>query len=101
MERERSREEIEALLISRGWTGSADDPVFQRIVSSIQRMSGTRVAEQPCETDDEAPPPAPGTPQGAIYCSFCGSLQADVHKLIAGPSVYICDVCADKASKLL
>ena len=30
-----------------------------------------------------------------IYCSFCGKSQSEVKKLIAGPSVYICDECTD------
>src|SRR5262249_6351516 len=29
-----------------------------------------------------------------LYCSFCGKSQHEVQKLIAGPSVYICDECA-------
>ena len=28
-----------------------------------------------------------------LYCSFCGKSQNDVRKLIAGPSVFICDEC--------
>lgn len=28
-----------------------------------------------------------------LYCSFCGKSQNEVQKLIAGPSVYICDEC--------
>ncbi|NCX94524.1 MAG: AAA family ATPase, partial [Gammaproteobacteria bacterium] len=28
-----------------------------------------------------------------LYCSFCGKSQNEVKKLIAGPSVYICDEC--------
>lgn len=30
-----------------------------------------------------------------LYCSFCGNNQHEVRKLIAGPSVYICDKCVD------
>ncbi|CAK6603433.1 ATP-dependent protease ATP-binding subunit ClpX [Providencia stuartii] len=30
-----------------------------------------------------------------LYCSFCGKSQHEVRKLIAGPSVYICDECVD------
>ena len=30
-----------------------------------------------------------------LYCSFCGKSQNDVRKLIAGPSVFICDECVD------
>ena len=30
-----------------------------------------------------------------LYCSFCGKCQDQVRKLIAGPSVHICNECAD------
>ena len=30
-----------------------------------------------------------------LYCSFCGKSQHDVRKLIAGPTVYICDECVE------
>ena len=29
------------------------------------------------------------------YCSFCGKSQHEVEKLIAGPTVFICDECTD------
>jgi hypothetical protein len=35
-----------------------------------------------------------------LSCSFCGQTQKQVKKLIAGPGVYICDNCADRAAKL-
>src|SRR4051795_5154365 len=31
--------------------------------------------------------------QGSLSCSFCGKNQKEVKKLIAGPTVYICDEC--------
>jgi ATP-dependent protease Clp ATPase subunit len=31
---------------------------------------------------------------GNLVCSFCGKNQAEVRRLIAGPTVYICDNCA-------
>ena len=34
-----------------------------------------------------------GTPEKLLYCSFCGKSQHEVKKLIAGPSVFICDEC--------
>ena len=34
-----------------------------------------------------------GDDKGALNCSFCGKSQREVKKLIAGPSVYICDEC--------
>ncbi len=30
-----------------------------------------------------------------LYCSFCGKSEHEVRKLIAGPSVYICDECVE------
>jgi len=30
-----------------------------------------------------------------LYCSFCAKSQHEVQKLIAGPSVYICDACVE------
>ncbi|MCA9612141.1 MAG: ATP-dependent Clp protease ATP-binding subunit ClpX, partial [Myxococcales bacterium] len=30
---------------------------------------------------------------GNLQCSFCGKSQKEVKKLIAGPTVYICDEC--------
>ncbi len=30
-----------------------------------------------------------------LYCSFCGKSQNEVRKLIAGPTVYICDECVE------
>ncbi|HXH37968.1 MAG TPA: ClpX C4-type zinc finger protein, partial [Thermoanaerobaculia bacterium] len=34
----------------------------------------------------------PDSPAG-LHCSFCNKTQHDVRKLIAGPSVFICDEC--------
>ncbi|MFZ2077098.1 MAG: ClpX C4-type zinc finger protein, partial [Xanthobacteraceae bacterium] len=31
----------------------------------------------------------------ALYCSFCGKGQHEVHKLIAGPTVFICAECVE------
>ena len=36
-----------------------------------------------------------------LYCSFCGKSQHDVRKLIAGPSVYICDECVDLCNDII
>lgn len=36
-----------------------------------------------------------------LYCSFCGKGQEEVRKLIAGPSVYICDECVDLCNDIL
>ncbi len=36
-----------------------------------------------------------GKDDGELRCSFCNKSQRDVRKLIAGPTVYICDECVD------
>jgi ATP-dependent Clp protease ATP-binding subunit ClpX len=36
-----------------------------------------------------------------LKCSFCGRYQDQVKKLIAGPSVYICDRCVDICKEVL
>lgn len=33
------------------------------------------------------------TERRALFCSFCGKEQSEVKKLIAGPTVFICDEC--------
>ncbi|MGD1880167.1 MAG: ATP-dependent Clp protease ATP-binding subunit ClpX [Kiloniellaceae bacterium] len=33
--------------------------------------------------------------KNTLYCSFCGKSQHEVRKLIAGPTVFICDVCVE------
>lgn len=37
----------------------------------------------------------------ALYCTFCGKSQHEVRKLIAGPSVFICDECVDLCNDIL
>ena len=34
-------------------------------------------------------------PKNTLYCSFCGKSQHEVRKLIAGPTVFICDECVE------
>ncbi|NKF23406.1 ATP-dependent Clp protease ATP-binding subunit ClpX [Solimonas marina] len=43
-----------------------------------------------------------GTHSGRVlYCSFCGKSEHEVRKLIAGPSVYICDECVDLCNDII
>ena len=41
------------------------------------------------------------TGEKALYCSFCGKSQHEVKKLIAGPSVFICDECIDLCNDII
>ena len=36
-----------------------------------------------------------------LFCSFCGKNQNEVRRLIAGPSVYICDECVDLCTDII
>jgi ATP-dependent Clp protease ATP-binding subunit ClpX len=38
---------------------------------------------------------AGGESKNTLYCSFCGKSQHEVRKLIAGPTVFICDECVE------
>ncbi len=39
--------------------------------------------------------------EGTVLCSFCGKGREEVRKLIAGPSVYICDECIDLCNDIV
>ena len=42
-----------------------------------------------------------GGSEKLLYCSFCGKSQHEVKKLIAGPSVFICDECIDLCNDIV
>ncbi len=42
-----------------------------------------------------------GSSEKLLYCSFCGKSQHEVKKLIAGPSVFICDECIDLCNDII
>lgn len=39
--------------------------------------------------------------EGKLYCSFCGKSQKEVKKLIAGPTVYICNECIELCNEII
>lgn len=39
--------------------------------------------------------------QQTLYCSFCGKSQHEVRKLIAGPSVFVCNECVDLCNEII
>jgi hypothetical protein len=41
------------------------------------------------------------TQKAILYCSFCGKSQHDVHALIAGPAVFVCDECVRACDDIL
>ena len=42
-----------------------------------------------------------GPTNGDLLCSFCGKNQDEVKKLVAGPSVYICDECIELCNDIM
>ena len=42
-----------------------------------------------------------GSAEKVLYCSFCGKSQHEVKKLIAGPSVFICDECIELCNDII
>ena len=42
-----------------------------------------------------------GEENKVLYCSFCGKSQHEVKKLIAGPSVFVCDECVDLCNDIM
>lgn len=42
-----------------------------------------------------------GSSEKLLYCSFCGKSQHEVRKLIAGPSVFICDECIELCNDII
>jgi len=36
-----------------------------------------------------------------LYCSFCGKSQHEIHKLIAGPSVFVCNECVELCNEII
>ncbi|MFM8589698.1 MAG: ClpX C4-type zinc finger protein, partial [Limnohabitans sp.] len=40
-------------------------------------------------------------PEKNLFCSFCGKSQHEVKKLIAGPSVFICDECIELCNDII
>lgn len=42
-----------------------------------------------------------GDTKSTLYCSFCGKSQHEVRKLIAGPTVFICDECVELCTDII
>ena len=60
---------------------------------SILARGGERIVRQPSGNDWMTK--VSGESKNTLYCSFCGKSQHEVRKLIAGPTVFICDECVE------
>jgi hypothetical protein len=61
-------------------------------VASPERTTEDLVAQPPADDDDVT---AERKPPDSTHCSFCGRSKGDVARLIAGPTVYICNECVE------
>jgi ATP-dependent Clp protease ATP-binding subunit ClpX len=53
------------------------------------------------EQEENMSKPGEGDNKGLLHCSFCGKSQHEVKKLIAGPTVFICDECVDLCTDII
>jgi ClpX C4-type zinc finger len=65
----------------------------QRVHQIVEGAGGARPWRRAGRRADD-----PGT---TLKCSFCGKQQRQVRKLIAGPGVYICNECIEKADRVI
>lgn len=79
---------------------------------SIRRIpeAEQQPVQAPAAEKKEAKPPQPPPvetpkqeekPEKLLHCSFCGKNQHEVRKLVAGPSVYICNECTDLCVEII
>jgi hypothetical protein len=71
---------------------------------SIDRRAGSLVYHGPHPPPPRDVPMADkkgGSSEKVLYCSFCGKSQHEVKKLIAGPSVFICDECIELCNDII
>jgi hypothetical protein len=73
----------------------------KRLVNYL--MSVTKLIIGETEQEDRSPDKSNGevTQRTMIYCSFCGKKKNEVLKMIAGPSVYICNECINLCQDIL
>src|SRR5258707_15432496 len=60
----------------------------------MREGSQSRAPKRRCVKDMPAAKSG-GDSRNTLYCSFCGKSQHEVRKLIAGPTGFICDECAE------
>ena len=81
---------------------SADDAVKYGLIDKIfVSRSRTAIGHAPPGTFSRNMSDKKGSSEKLLYCSFCGKSQHEVKKLIAGPSVFICDECIDLCNDII
>lgn len=70
------------------FTSDQAKDALARLTSDLMDLHGANHPEGQADHD-------PGAAGDTLYCSFCGKSQHEVKKLIAGPSVFICEECTE------
>src|SRR6201747_1107951 len=86
--------------------GGGASALLRIVQSSIGRVGlklpgpagGKMGRKGPVETMSKA---SGGESKNTLYCSFCGKSQHEVRKLIAGPTVFICDECVELCMEII
>ena len=76
--------------------GAAIKQLLAHLASHPDRKVIITARGQPVATINE-----PGDQTPDVSCSFCGKAQAHVGKVIAGPTVYICNECVELSAAIL
>jgi class 3 adenylate cyclase len=58
-----------------------------------KKRASTTTTRNTTKANSGSPTAPESKPKTTLYCSFCGRSQHEVYKLIAGPTVFICDKC--------
>ncbi|MBL8619418.1 MAG: AAA family ATPase, partial [Deltaproteobacteria bacterium] len=66
-----------------------------------RRLLRPRAQASPRASPTGAPVQRKGQSSRDLRCSFCGKSQREVRKLIAGPSVYICNECVELCNEII
>src|SRR5262245_49134333 len=70
--------------------------------ATIRAMSSSSCPSRSCwESRIEVAMVVQSISKEALFCSFCGKSQHQVRKLIAGPTVFICDECVELCADIL
>jgi ATP-dependent protease Clp ATPase subunit len=89
------------------WTAPDDLDALLKNASELMEMNATEVADAIAEELEQGRVRRNSEPDGwrsrnmNLHCSFCDKSQREVAKLIAGPTVYVCDVCVGDVAAVL
>ena len=82
--------------------GAADWNTYSAHLTKTQKSLEQNPGDRNTENSSSAPErPKKPEKNELLYCSFCGKSQHEVRKLIAGPSVFICDECVDLCNDII